>query len=772
MRIVPRARAEKISIQAQRVFLYCAAANVSDRDALIDDLLSHDAGVDCVVLYVDPPDAPRDEHLLENELRGTQGLVLWVTKELLETMRAGNMPAEYRLARELHLPVLPVAKFDALLPEFTRLEGAIHAIAKSDSEYHAKLSAQLEKLFISKEEMEATREKAFIAKLFLSYRKMDIEEARRFMRKLHDMEGFEAISIWYDNFLTAGENFDNEIEKFIKESDAFTLVVTPNLATPDNYVREKEYPVALAKHKKPIIPVETVSTDFETFARLFPGVDKTVPLENPTALRSAFCAKLGDAITPAPLDNERAFHLGRAYLIGFGVERDFNRAIRLLETAAGDFSESALHAAEILADIYQNGMGMTIDYGKALRWNKKAVVISEHVFGVEHPGTAISYNNIGSIYQAQGEYPQALEWLQKAMAIHEKALGVEHSDTAISYANIGNIYLRQGNYSQALVWLTKALAISEKMLGKEHPNTARSCNDIGAIYQEQGDSPQALKWFQKSLAISEKTLGKEHPETATTYSNIGAVYHQQDDYSQALEWYMKALAVQEKVLGKEHPNTAMFYNNIGTSFFAKGDHPQALEWYEKALAVHEKILGMEHPDTAKSYNNIGTVFTAQGDYSQAMEWAKKALTIREKMWGKEHPDTADSYRGVGNIYCAQGDSPQALKWYVKALAIQEKMLGKEHPSTANLYGIIGAIYYVQGDYPQSLEWTLMAYIGFCHSLGSTHPSTTNTCNHLQQGFIANGGNKRDFEQWLKESMGKGTVAPQPKTKGFWERLFS
>ena len=115
---------------------------------LIDDLLSTDAGMDCAVLYVDPPDSPRDEALLKHELQGTQGLVLWVTKELLE---ADQMPAEYRLARATNIPVLPIAKFDALLSEFTRKEGSWHAISRQDGEYRTKLHAQLEKLFVSRE---------------------------------------------------------------------------------------------------------------------------------------------------------------------------------------------------------------------------------------------------------------------------------------------------------------------------------------------------------------------------------------------------------------------------------------------------------------------------------------------------------------------------------------------------------------------------------------------------------------------------------------------
>ena len=656
------------------MFLSCAAANAPDREMLVNDLLSTDAGMDCVVLYVDPPNAPRDETLLEHELRGTQGLVLWVTKELLEALRTGNIPAEYHLARELHIPVLPIAKFDELLSEFTRLVGSVHAIAKSNREYRAILRTQLERLFVTEEQMETIRKKAFIAKLFLSYRKMDIEEARRFMKMLHDVEEFEAISIWYDNFLTLGDNFDEEIEKFIKEADAFTLVVTPNLLQPNaegkpNFVQTTEYPTAQEKHKKPIIPVEALPTDFEIFARLFPGVDKTVPLTD-TALHYAFRAKLGKVLNSIPIDSERAYHLGMAYLKGYGVERDFDRAIKLLERAAEDFSKSALYAATQLAEIHENSIEITIDYGKALWWWKKVVAISEHIVTniSEHildSDTAVYYDNIGTIYGKQGNYQQALEWHQKALAIKEKIWGVESPDTAVSYNNIGLIYDAQGCYQQALACYQKTLTVFEKVLGGEHPSTATAYNNIGEIYRKQNKYPQALEWHQKALVVRKKVWGVEHPDTAASYDNIGIVYKEQGDYQKTLTYYQKARTIFEKILGVEHPDTAKSYTNIGVVYCAKGEYSLALEWHQKALTIFEKVLGVEHPDTAISYYDIGVVYGDQGNYPQALDLFFKAFRICFNAYGVEHSDTIDALKDMLKAFIACGRRREDFEQWLK-----------------------------------------------------------------------------------------------------------
>ena len=246
-------------------------------------------------------------------------------------------------------------------------------------------------------------------------------------------------------------------------------------------------------------------------------------------------------------------------------------------------------------------------YNKALVLEEQLLGLCKELYGLEHPSTATSYNNIGVVYDHQGDYSKALEYYHKALAIFEKVLGLEHPSTATSYSNIGVVYDTQGDYSKALEYFYKALAIEEKVLGLEHPSTAASYNNIGGVYDNQGDYSKALEYYHKALAIFEKVLGLENPSTATSYDNIGVVYYNQGDYSKALEYFYKALAIREKVLGLEHPYTATSYNNIGGVYNDQGDYSKALEYFYKALAIFEKFLGENHPYTLVVKGNISEV---------------------------------------------------------------------------------------------------------------------------------------------------------------------
>ena len=260
--------------------------------------------------------------------------------------------------------------------------------------------------------------------------------------------------------------------------------------------------------------------------------------------------------------------------------------------------------------------GFLYDYGlydEAAAIYLRQITLAEALYGPSHETTATSYNNIGCVYKAQGDYAKALEYSGKALSIKERVLGKDHPSTATDYNNIGGVYYDKGDYAKALEYYGKALSIDEKVLGKDHPSTAIDYNNIGGVYKSQGDYAKALEYYGKALSVHEKVLGKDHPSTATSYNNIGSVYDDKGDYAKALGYYGKALSIDEKVLGKDHPTTAIDYSNIGGVYYSQGDYAKALEYLEKALAIFNSKLGSEHPNTKSVRNNMEAIKASMGE---------------------------------------------------------------------------------------------------------------------------------------------------------------
>ena len=193
-------------------------------------------------------------------------------------------------------------------------------------------------------------------------------------------------------------------------------------------------------------------------------------------------------------------------------------------------------------------------YAKADKWAKESALPDEKYEGLLDDYSKFLYD--------YGLYKEAESVLLQLISLREKLYGKEHADTARSYNDIGVVYDDQGNYIKALEYHGKAMDIRERVLGSDHHDTSSSYNNIGLVYYDQGNYAKALEYFRKALDIRERVLGSDHPSTATSYNNIGAVYFSQGDYDKALKFYKKALDIFERVVGSDHPNTKTTRRNI------------------------------------------------------------------------------------------------------------------------------------------------------------------------------------------------------------------
>jgi len=89
----------------------------------------------------------------------------------------------------------------------------------------------------------------------------------------------------------------------------------------------------------------------------------------------------------------------------------------------------------------------------------------------EYPMNASTYNIMGDVFIAQGNYVRALESYGKALAILQRVPGEEYPLLATTYKGLALVYLNQGKYSIALDYIDKALSIYEHKLGADHHET-------------------------------------------------------------------------------------------------------------------------------------------------------------------------------------------------------------------------------------------------------------------------------------------------------------
>lgn len=349
----------------------------------------------CTVWYATRNFERTDEFLAD--LKQMQLFVMPVTSNLL-CSENNALNVDFRFAIKNHIPVLPLLQERGLERLFNEKCGSLQFLDKTDLDataisYEEKFEKYLSSILIGDELAEKIRS-AFDAYVFLSYRKKDRKYAQELMRLIHKNDFCRDIAIWYDEFLTPGENFNTSIEEAIKKSGLFVLAVTPNLVNETNYIMTTEYPMA-KREEKTILPVELITTDHKQLFEKYENLPQPTDAYNEIALSDSLLDSIKKiAIMENDTSPDHEFFIGLAYLNGIDVEVDTEKAIKLIEHAA---NSGLVEAAEKLVSIYSLGQGVKRDTQKAVRWQEGLLHYSFnkaesncYVFSEEKNGTIYS----------------------------------------------------------------------------------------------------------------------------------------------------------------------------------------------------------------------------------------------------------------------------------------------------------------------------------------------------------------------------------------------
>ena len=248
-------------------------------------------------------------------------------------------------------------------------------------------------------------------------------------------------------------------------------------------------------------------------------------------------------------------------------------------------------------------------------------------------GLAASHTNIGLIYYQQGKYPEALKELFASLKLreelsdslpHSSALWAEAKRGAsASHNNIGLIYENQGNYPDALKEYFAAMKIGEEIDDKV--GIASCHNNIGNIYNQLGKPPDALREYFAALKIRIEIGEKQG--IATSHASIGSIYYQLGNYPDAVNEYLSALDIFIEI--SDRSDIAITRNNIGEAYIKQGKPKQGREELMKGLQI---AMAIRNKYAIKlSYNGLARADSALGNYKSALENYKTGIVYRDSL---------------------------------------------------------------------------------------------------------------------------------------------
>ena len=506
-----------------RVFFCCHPDN---HERLIEPIMKEilDIQLNAAIWYYDPKEGIPQGDLFFADLAEMQLFVVPVTANFLYRENSARS-VEFAFAIEHHIPILPLMQEPGLENDFNTICGNLHFLDKHTSSidptalpYEEKLKKYLESVLVNDELAQKIRD-AFDAYTFLSYRKKDRKYAREIMRLIHKNDFCRDIAIWYDEFLTPGENFNDAIKEAMEKSSLFAMVVTPSLLENPNYVMSVEYPEAKKNHK-PILPIEGQETDSSGLSELYPDIPDVVN-------EHALAEKLHNILYSIALEEKdgdptHTFLIGLAYLSGIDVEVDHERALTMISSAA---EAGVPEAYDKLVSMYQNGEGVERNYNTAIEWQKRFV----DFFKLKYE--ELQYDAVGEVYfktlMDLGNYQAANGQLQDAEATYR-------------------------------VMLDNAKTLSK--FPKSYPIHLAAINDrLGYISESQGHLDEAKKFYLKAMDINmfiadDMRTVEAYQNLSASYDGLGRISEAQSHLEEAKEWYLKSMEI-SRLLAEETETT-------------------------------------------------------------------------------------------------------------------------------------------------------------------------------------------------------------------------
>lgn len=703
----------------------------------------------CAIYYTEDMTEVIAEDEKQVDLGRNNLFVVPVTYRLLSTPnRAIDEDIPYALKE--HIPVLPIMmepgidEFYSKPDKFGELQYLNpYSTDLTEISYEEKLKKYLESVLISDKLAKRVRA-AFDAYIFLSYRKKDRKYANELMRLIHSIPECRDIAIWFDEFLTPGESFKENIEKILDDCKLFTLLVSPQLLEKviddngeerDNYVISTELPLAHKKKQEKgtdIFAVEMEDTDKEALSAI--DIDDYVNSGDET-----FRVRLLETISRMAITTnntpEHNFLIGLAYLEGIDVEVDRNRGVELVTLAA---NAGLLEATKKLRDMYHNGIVVERNYNIALKLSEKVITLCEDEFGIDSLEIADAYEELACLCYEMDDYDNATMLLKQVYTLKIKLLGEKHDDTLQA----------MHNYAVSCYWAGTNYFSHENREGK--------------FYYTFGNAElieESIALFEKIYSIQVDIKG-ECVESLLTLCYLALAYSKSDKWCSLAEDCRQRAYEKIKCASVLHREYIACLITLAKSYDGVDLHKK-LQFSRMAYALSSSIFGSDNLNTVQAMTNLADALSDIGsqkspeneedevagndEYREAIKLLEEIYSYEVKLLGDNHINTLNTLFKLSTIYTQLVEYKKEFEALHKIFECQCVIFGNSDPrALQTLEMMANTCYVIRGEYSETVELVKQIYNLRCEIYGEIHPDTINSLNGVAKAYSDQG----DFDSAL------------------------
>lgn len=594
--------------------------------------------------------------------------------------------------------------------------------------YDEKLTKYLKSKILGDELIKEIQQ-AFDAYIFLSYRKKDRKYAQELMKLIHSNDFCRDIAIWYDEFLVSGEDFNEAIKEAMEKSKLFSMVVTPNLINEANYVQSTEYPAA-KEAGKPVFPAESVPTDAEKLKELYPDIPDTVDANGAEFSKELLNTIRKIAIKENDKDPKHNYLIGLAYLNGIDVEKNEEKGIELITSAAeAGLFEAIKKLYEISRDYYYD-----FSFSESENIAKKTIRILNNLYDnyvnmedkeIELKLSIVSLlsNIFYSSYNSQESEKLLLEQLET----------IGHMDNIQSvtvlcfieeyYLSLADIYIFEHKYDKAKNNLKKALNNLYKFNNDYYLNMVKE--KLANLFENINEYEKAENLYLELSNLYEKK--DEIAKFTIINHNLAELYFLQNKYDKAENIMVRTLKIFSDYIEEKHSTVdeieLVYIKDMLASIYAETERYEDAEilFFENLKILKngfQKKQMVYAWDLLKTYDHLGRLFFLTKKYAESIKYHNESKKIIEDYLAS----TSDAYyyyyylalvyNNLASCYLCINDCDDSEKNYNEALKLFLKGAqynpSENYPRIAMIYSNLKTLYLKKHRYIKAFRYYFKA----------------------------------------------------------------
>ncbi len=300
-----------------------------------------------------------------------------------------------------------------------------------------------------------------------------------------------------------------------------------------------------------------------------------------------FSAGIGDAVggnqNTRPVDSAYHYMTEGVRLYGSGVyeraEGSFHAAIRLiLEKEKPDSSRLAysyLNLGAIRLSLWD-------DRG-AIEYFNNAGILFRGLYGDKHYLYASVLINLGNVYFNSRDLKRAEDYYKQALAVLNSYQPRESviSQVAILNNNLGLLFEQQGNFDLALSYFEESVKIRQ-LSGLS--GLISTLSNKADCLRRMGRYREAEQIHLQNIREATRLHGENHVSLGLVYIYYGFLLESgMKQYDKAMDAYQKAFRIMTANFGDKHPYVSNVHLNIGKLHLATDNPGAAAESFQRAL---------------------------------------------------------------------------------------------------------------------------------------------------------------------------------------------